>query len=181
MRDGALGLPVPDTDNPDAEYRGALSTLIALSERPARGVTRAHKVERMRRLLALWGGPVGAFPMVLVAGTKGKGSTTAMLAAILRADGRRVGRFTSPHLVSFRERIWTDGAYIGARELASLTSELLPAIAAAEQRWPDLGHFTTFEAAVALAHAHFARARVDIAVFEVGVGGRDDATNALEP
>ena len=176
------GWPAPDDHEPDSAYRAALRYLLDLSHRPyPRDAHRAHKVARMRHLLQLLGNPQRGFASILVAGTKGKGSTTAMLAAILQATGRRVGRFTSPHLVSFRERIWADGRFVAASELTAYTHQLAPRITELEQRWPALGLVTTFEAALALACGHFAARGCDLAVVEVGIGGTHDATNALEP
>jgi dihydrofolate synthase/folylpolyglutamate synthase len=134
---------------------------------------RAVKLDRMRHLLDVLGNPERGFPAVLVAGTKGKGSTVAMLAAALHAAGFRTGRYTSPHLVNWRERICIDARPISTDEVL----ELAPPIqrAAAD---PEL---TTFEVGTAFAFELFARQKVDVAVVEVGTGGRFDATNLLEP
>lgn len=135
---------------------------------------------RARRLLDLLGAPDQNLPIVRVIGTKGKGSTAAMLAAVLQCAGCRVGLFTSPHLHSPRERIQVDGAPIsrpafhaGLNALLSLLLESL--------EWADLGPATLFEGLTALAMAHFARYGVQIAVVEAGMGGRSDATHALAP
>ncbi|HYJ34127.1 MAG TPA: folylpolyglutamate synthase/dihydrofolate synthase family protein [Candidatus Binatia bacterium] len=127
----------------------------------------------IERLLERGGRPDRAFPSVLIAGTNGKGSTAAHLASILRAAGLKTGLYTSPHLVRFHERIRVDGAEIGDAALEE----------ALERWWP---HFeeerpSFFEAATALAFDHFAREAVDMAVVEVGLGGRLDATNVLVP
>jgi dihydrofolate synthase/folylpolyglutamate synthase len=176
------GWPAPDAASAEPAYQAALDFLLSLSRRPpARAAGRAHKVERTRRLLGLLGEPQRCFESILVAGTKGKGSTTAMLAALLCAAGRRVGRFTSPHLVSFRERIWVNGRFLPAAELVAGAARLAPCIAELERRWPDLGPVTTFEAALALACDYFARQGCEVAAVEVGIGGTHDATNALEP
>jgi len=118
---------------------------------------------------------------VLVAGTKGKGSTAAMLAAILQAAGARVGRYTQPHLVSYRERVWVDGAFVEADAVVRLSAEVRPLVEAAARERPDLGPYTTFEVGTVLALQHFARRGVEVAVVEVGVGGTHDATNVLDP
>jgi dihydrofolate synthase/folylpolyglutamate synthase len=174
--------PLPDGRVAAPAYQAALDYLLGLSRRPHDPATqRAHKVARTRHLLALLGDPQDRFETILVAGTKGKGSTTALLAAILQATGRRVGRFTSPHLLSFRERIWATGAFISPADLAAGAARLAPCIAALEQRWPALGPVTTFEAALALACDYFARQGCEVAAVEVGIGGAHDATNALEP
>lgn len=129
---------------------------------------------RMRTLLARWGDPQRRLPAVHVAGTKGKGSVSAMCASILRAAGYKVGLYTSPHLEDFCERLQIDGQPISHAALANLTTELRPIVEA-------LPGVTTFEITTALAHQWFARAGADMAVFEVGLGGRLDATNVLYP
>lgn len=137
------------------------------------------KLERMQRLCSLLGNPEQAFPAVLVAGTKGKGSTAAMIASMAQAAGRRVGLYTKPHLVDFRERMRIDGTLISPDDLAGLVDEIRRAVERGQggPGWPP----TYFEAAAALAFLHFARRRVDLAVVEVGIGGRLDATNVVEP
>jgi dihydrofolate synthase/folylpolyglutamate synthase len=181
-RAAPTGWPAPDAASAEPAYQAALDFLLHLSRRPhARAAERTHKVERTRRLLGLLGEPQRRFESILVAGTKGKGSTTAMLAALLGAAGRRVGRFTSPHLVSFRERIWADGQFLPSAELVAGVARLAPCVAELERRWPALGPVTTFEAALALACDYFARQGCAVAVVEVGIGGTHDATNALEP
>ncbi|HWV37662.1 MAG TPA: folylpolyglutamate synthase/dihydrofolate synthase family protein [Vulgatibacter sp.] len=133
-------------------------------------------LERIEGACAALGGPQGRYPSAIVAGTNGKGSTCAFLAAILEAAGLRVGLYTSPHLVSFRERIRTGGEPIDPEALERAGGRLLRA-------WPALGRpgdpdaLTYFEAATALAFEAFAEARVDVAILEVGLGGRLDATN----
>jgi dihydrofolate synthase/folylpolyglutamate synthase len=183
---GALtALPPPDATLDDPAYHAALAWLYGLSGVPrAAAAIRAdqpRKVARTRHLLACWGDPQRAYPAVLVAGSKGKGSTAAMLAAILQAAGARVGRYTQPHLVSYRERIWVDGAFIEADAVVRLTTEVRPLVAAAARQRSELGPYTTFEVGTVLALQHFARRGVEVAVVEVGVGGTHDATNALDP
>jgi dihydrofolate synthase/folylpolyglutamate synthase len=120
-------------------------------------------------VLAKLGHPERAFPAIHVAGTNGKGSTAAMCDAILRAAGKRVGLYTSPHLSRFTERIRIAGVEIDEAEVAAILEEVL-AVA------PSL---TFFEIVTAAAFVAFARAQLDIAIVEVGLGGRLDATNAL--
>lgn len=128
----------------------------------------------MRALLARLGGPQAAFETVLIAGTNGKGGTVAHLTAMLRANGRGpVGGFTSPHLTDPGERIAVDGASLEPATFEALAAEVLPHADAVEA--------TFFEVVTAMACLHFVRAGVVRAVFEVGLGGRWDATNALEP
>ncbi|HEX6737042.1 MAG TPA: folylpolyglutamate synthase/dihydrofolate synthase family protein [Vicinamibacteria bacterium] len=135
----------------------------------------------MRALKASLGHPERAYPTLLVAGTNGKGSVTAYVDAALRASGLRVGRYTSPHLVRVNERIVVDGREIGARALDAAVGR----VRAAAQRLVREGvlqaHPTYFEALTAAAFDHFRRQRVDVAVLEVGMGGRLDATNVSEP
>jgi dihydrofolate synthase / folylpolyglutamate synthase len=135
-------------------------------------------LENIGRLVEAFGHPEAAFRAVHVAGTNGKGSTAAFVDAILRAAGYRVGLYTSPHLLDFRERILVDGRPIAAERLAALTSEVAAVIERLFAPSP-LSSPTFFEAATALAFVHFARARVDWAVVEVGLGGRSDATSVL--
>jgi len=135
-------------------------------------------LDRMRRLLELLGYPDGAYGIVHVVGTKGKGSTAAMIAACLRAAGYRIGLFTSPHLVDYRERIQVDGALIPPDALAVIVDEALrPAV----ERLQAAGERTPlhFELLCALAFEHFRRDAVRVAVVEAGLGGRLDATNAV--
>lgn len=136
-------------------------------------------LERTAWLLRAVGNPERRYPSVHIAGTKGKGSTAACLASILAAAGYRVGLYTSPHLHTFRERIQIAGRPIDPELFAVLTAELAAANAALVGEHPDWGEATAFEFATALALLAFARAGVDVAVVEVGLGGRLDATNAV--
>ena len=126
---------------------------------------------RITRLLATLGNPQDAFATVHVVGTNGKGSTASVLSSILSAGGHRTGLFTSPHLISFTERIRSDGAEISEAAVARLAGRV---IAAAPEGT------TFFEVVTALAALHFCETGVRIAVFEAGMGGRLDATNALD-
>lgn len=166
------------------DYQEALSWIMSFWElgRPKEEKALRHlKVPRMRRLLALLGSPHRKYPAVLVAGTKGKGSTVAFVAEGLRAAGFRVGRYTQPHLVDWRERTWVDGRWIDQEAVADLVSRVKPAVEALHAESPDLGAVTTYEVGTALTLSHFADQRVDVAVLEIGVGGRLDALNAVEP
>ncbi|TEU18225.1 MAG: bifunctional folylpolyglutamate synthase/dihydrofolate synthase, partial [Anaerolineales bacterium] len=129
---------------------------------------------RVERLTALLDNPQHRFKAIHIAGTKGKGSTAAMIASILRAAGYKTGLYTSPHLHTFRERIQLDGQLISEEALADLTGRLQPLISQVE----DL---TTFEIMTALAFLYFAEEGADLAVLEVGMGGRLDATNIVTP
>jgi len=138
----------------------------------------AFRLGRMFRILELAGNPQAAFPSVHVAGTKGKGSTCAFAASVLKAHGKKAGLYTSPHVLDLRERICIDGRWISRDEFAGVMSELAPCIRQAES---EMIRTTYFEILTAAAMLFFARERVDAGVFEVGIGGRLDATNVLEP
>jgi dihydrofolate synthase/folylpolyglutamate synthase len=140
-------------------------------------------LERMRRLLRAIGSPQKAFPVVHVAGTKGKGSTVAMISAILDAAGYRVGRYMSPHVHRLEERIAINGEPIDEAALVAAFAEVIPrveALDAAAAKRAGSGP-TWFEVVTAVALLHFARSGVEIAVLETGLGGRLDATNVTRP
>jgi dihydrofolate synthase/folylpolyglutamate synthase len=136
-------------------------------------------LDRMKHLLDSLGSPQERLRIIHVAGSKGKGSTSAMLASILRRAGYRAGLFTSPHLVHVEERIQVDGQPILPDELAAILSDIAQAL----RGWPleRLQPPTFFEIATALGFLHFVRRRVDVAVVEVGLGGRFDSTNVCMP
>jgi dihydrofolate synthase/folylpolyglutamate synthase len=126
---------------------GYLESLIDYERSPAAAATaRSWNLDRMRALLAQVRSPHQALRCAHIAGTKGKGSTAATLACILQAAGHRVGLYTSPHLVTMRERIRIDGSLIEEREVAELTPLVRDAIQAAKQTAPDLGEASFFEA-----------------------------------
>jgi dihydrofolate synthase/folylpolyglutamate synthase len=133
------------------------------------------KLDRMRALLERLGNPQDQFRSVHVAGTNGKGSTTAMIAAMLQECGYAVGLYTSPHLVDLRERIQIGGVNIDRNDF----TELMKQVAAASAKLDSEPTF--FEVITAVAYKHFAEQAVDIAVIEVGLGGRLDSTNVLRP
>src|SRR5215204_2187226 len=180
-----LGLPKPDRMIINRRYAETLSEIFRFSslQRGAAEVRadRLKKPARLKALLAELGHPELSFHCVLVAGTKGKGSTTAMTASILQAAGLRVGRYTQPHLVSWRERTWVNGRHLSVDETIHLFPFVRSAASRVESHHPELGTLTTFEIGTAFSLLSFARASVDAAVVEVGVGGRNDATNALDP
>ncbi len=140
----------------------------------------AYGTARMSALLAALGNPQDDWRAVHIAGTKGKGSTATLTAALLQACGLRVGLYTSPHLVSVRERIVIGGAPVSRETFCDAFRCLQPALdgVAAD---PTLGPATYFETLTALAFVAFQREGVDVAVVEVGLGGRLDATNVLSP
>jgi dihydrofolate synthase/folylpolyglutamate synthase len=137
-------------------------------------------IKRIERLVKRLGDPQDAARTVHVAGTKGKGSTAAMVAAILKQAGYRTGLYTSPHLLSFTERIRIDGRPIAEADWARLVEVLRPHVEA-ENALGDLGELTTFEILTAMAFLHFREVRADFQVVEVGLGGRIDATNVVRP
>ncbi len=132
------------------------------------------ELARMVAFLAALGNPQDRYPVLHVAGTKGKGSVAAISVSALRAGGYRTGFYTSPHLLDFRERAQVDGQFIPRAAVAEIITALQPVVA----QHPGL---TTFEITTALAFEYFARAQVDVAVIEVGLGGRLDATNVVRP
>jgi dihydrofolate synthase/folylpolyglutamate synthase len=144
-------------------------------QRSVRYGEHTFKLERMQRLVELLGSPHQQIKTVHVAGTNGKGSTVAMIASMLRSAGYAVGTYTSPHLVDIRERIQIDGQQISKTDFVERIREVAKA---AEK----LGEQPTFfEIVTAAAFLHFAQQAVDIAVVEVGLGGRLDSTNVITP
>lgn len=136
-------------------------------------------LDRMRRLLAHLGDPQNAFASVHVVGTNGKSSTTLMTAAALRAQGLRSGAFTSPHLVTFRERIEIEGEMIDVELFREAGARVVAAVEVDDDGAEEDDRVTQFEAVAAIAFCAFADAGVEVAVVEAGLGGRLDATNVL--
>jgi len=151
-----------------AGYREALDYLFART-------TGGFKfgLERTRELLARLGNPEVRYPSLHVAGTNGKGSSVATMAAVLTAACRRVATYTSPHLVDFRERMVVDGRMIPADDVVSFVTRYTPLV-------EEIGA-SFFEATTAMAFDYFARADADVAIIEAGLGGRLDSTNVLDP
>jgi dihydrofolate synthase/folylpolyglutamate synthase len=143
------------------------------------------KLDRMRQLLTRLGNPDAGLPIVHVAGTKGKGSTAALIAAVLTAAGYDAGLFSSPHLDAIEERFAVNGLPCSADELATLVERLRPIVQAMDHEADVSGDSslspTYFELTTAIALMHFAQRQVDIAVLEVGLGGRLDSTNVCQP
>ena len=129
---------------------------------------------RPARLLEALGDPHRAFPCIHIAGTKGKGSVAAICASVLQEAGLRTGLYTSPHLRFFTERIQVNGGRISEGALAELVAEIEPTVTL-------IPEITTFEVVTALAFLYFFQQRVDVGVIEVGLGGRLDATNVIQP
>ena len=140
----------------------------------------APSLGRIRALTELLGDPQRAYPVIHLTGTNGKGSTAAMIESLLRADGLRTGRFTSPHVMSVTERITIDGEPISDERFDDLWREIEPYVALVDQQEIDSVHMTFFEIITAMAYAAFADAPVDVAVVEVGMGGAWDATNVAD-
>ncbi len=159
-------------------YRDALTYIYGFTDYEKRGFAvyapEFYDLDRVRQLLSLLGEPQRSFRAIHIAGTKGKGSTAAMVESVLRAAGYRTGLYTSPHLHTFRERIQTCGALIPEADVARLVDRMKPLAA-------QVADITTFEIMTALAFAWFAEQGVQWAVVEVGLGGRLDATNVLTP
>ena len=162
-------------------YETAVARIYALGHELAQMPAPKFDLEHMRILLRALDHPERRFPDVLIAGTNGKGSTAATLASILQASGVRTGLYTSPHLIRINERIRINGEEISDDEFALLhdmvdrTAERL--VGEGELPW----HPSFFEMLTAIAFEYFSRKKVDIAVLEVGMGGRLDATNVIEP
>jgi len=138
----------------------------------------------LRRTAALLDGlnnPEQSYPIVHIAGTKGKGSVSATVEALARSAGKRTGLYVTPHLHTFRERIQIDAQPVDEAEFAALADALEPVDQAVRESQPEIGEPTAFEVATAMALLAFARAEVDAAVVEVGMGGRLDATNVVTP
>lgn len=163
------------------DYQQALDYLYSFiaGERQTRRPPPELNLIRTRALLTALGEPQRAFRSVVVAGTKGKGSTCAMTEAIARASGLRVGLWTSPHLHSYRERIQVDRRPIGQAALVRLVEQVQPLVE--QVTHATAGPPTTFAIGFALALRYFADEGVDLAVLEVGLGGTYDSANVVDP
>ncbi len=161
-----------------ATYQDALDFLYSFIDysltRNLRNAPEKFDLARMEALLAALGNPHRAYRVIHIAGTKGKGSTAALTAAALQAQGYRVGLYTSPHLEDFAERIQVDGRPIPHEDLPGVVARLQP-------QTERIAGLTTFELITAAAFLYFADRGVDVAVVEVGLGGRLDATNVVHP
>src|SRR5579863_9526758 len=162
-------------------YETAIARMYALGHELAQTPSHKFDLAHMRVLLEAMNNPERRFPSVLIAGTNGKGSTAATLASILRASGVRTGLYTSPHLVRINERIRINGEAISDDDFAALHGEIDGIAGRLVEQGQLPWHPSFFEMMTAIAFAHFARERVDVAVLEVGMGGRLDATNVVEP
>lgn len=160
------------------EYHSALRYLYGLVDYEKQRIERyspeEFRLDRVAEFLAQLGTPQAAYPKIHVAGTKGKGSTAAMLASVAQEANLKVGLYTSPHLHTYRERMRINGEPISRSEMAALVEEIQPVV----ETIPGL---TMFEVTTALAFLYFARQQIDLAIIEVGLGGRLDATNVITP
>ncbi len=166
------------TKNSQISYQDALDYIYSFVD-----YSRTHQanlspenfdLSRMVEFMNLLGSPQLEFPSLHVAGSKGKGSVSAFCASVLQAAGFKVGLYTSPHLKDFEERMQINGVPISRNTLAEYVEEIKPAV-------ESIPKLTTFEIMTGLAFLFFARQKVDIAVIEVGLGGRLDATNIITP
>jgi dihydrofolate synthase / folylpolyglutamate synthase len=162
-------------------YETAVASMFALGHELANTPSHKFDLEHMRVLLRALRHPEREFPSVLIAGTNGKGSTAATLASILRASKLKTGLYTSPHLVRINERIGIGGEQIGDDDFARFHGEVDKIAEGLVGRSELPWHPSFFEMMTAIAFTHFARQRVDVAILEVGMGGRLDATNVVEP
>ena len=165
------------------DYKSALEYILGLTnfEKSLKDLYSPGNVdlERVRLLLARLGSPHYGPGIVHVAGTKGKGSTAAMVASVLRASGYKTGLYTSPHLHTFRERIRIDGRMISQHDFANGLAEVKPFVEEIN-REARYGRLSTFEVLTALALLYFRKKKAEIEVLEVGLGGRLDATNVVD-
>ncbi len=170
-------------DQPITSYEGGCAFLESFIDYEQRGFHRdfaeAVRLDVMSSLLVALDNPQQRWPAIHIAGTKGKGSVAAMMEAALREAGYATGLYTSPHLVTVRERVRIDGQKISPAGLIDAAEKLRRAVAELEAN--DLRRPTFFEVYTALAFRAFADAQVDIAIVEAGLGGRLDATNVITP
>ncbi len=172
----SLGRSVDSASRPFSDYAAVTAYLYAQKARGPR-----FGVERMRGLAAALGHPERSYPVIHVAGTNGKGSVSAMLDAIFQAAGWRTGLFTSPHLVQLGERVQVNRQILTAEAMIAYTNEVRATCAAAGVAADAEDYPTFFEFMTAMAFLQFKRQCVDLATIEVGMGGRLDATNVVDP
>ncbi len=164
----------------DSQYAAALDFLHGRINYERRAIdVQSLRLVRMHSLLEALGNPHRAARIVHVAGTKGKGSTSLMIAAMLQAGGYKTGLYTSPHLLTIEERWQVNRQAASREELVALVDEIRPIVSQLDQDTHTSPTF--FELTTALAFLHFAKQGVDWAVIEVGLGGRLDSTNVVEP
>jgi dihydrofolate synthase/folylpolyglutamate synthase len=162
-------------------YETAVARMFALGHELAQAPSHKFDLNHMRVLLRALDRPERRFPSVLIAGTNGKGSTAATLASILRASELRTGLYTSPHLARINERVRVNGEEMSDDDFAALQGEIDRVAEGLVERGELPWHPSFFEMMTAIAFEYFAREKVDLAVLEVGMGGRLDATNVVDP
>jgi dihydrofolate synthase / folylpolyglutamate synthase len=165
-------------------YDEAVRSLLSLGRElaaPRQARLQKFGLDNITALAAALGNPQGALPCVHIAGTNGKGSTAAMLESVLRAAGVRTGLYTSPHLERINERIRIDGQDISDEEFAALWTRVQAAVESLLASGGLSAHATFFECVTAMAFLAFAESGMGCAVYEVGMGGRFDATNIVQP
>src|SRR6202167_126488 len=162
-------------------YETAVAQMYALGHELAQTPSHKFDLAHMHVLLAALGHPENSFPTVLIAGTNGKGSTAATLASILQASALKTGLYTSPHLVRINERIRVSGKEISDDDFADLHGKIDRIAEKLVEETALPWHPSFFEMMTAIAFDYFACEAVDLAVLEVGMGGRLDATNVVEP
>jgi dihydrofolate synthase / folylpolyglutamate synthase len=162
-------------------YQTAVASMFALGHELAQTPSHKFDLAHMRVLLQAMDHPERHFPSVLIAGTNGKGSTAATLASILRASGIRTGLYTSPHLVRVNERIRVNGEEISDDDFAERHTDVDRVAEKLIEKQELPWHPSFFEMMTAIAFEYFMRQKVELAVLEVGMGGRLDATNVVEP
>jgi len=160
---------------PFTDYESVQDYLFSLK---ARGVK--FGIDRMRLLVAELGHPELVVPTIHITGTNGKGSTAAMLDSIFRREGWKVGLYTSPHLVRLGERVQVNRRILSEEEITAFTNELRPVAERLAHGAPE-DHASFFEFMTAMAFLQFKRKRCDLSIVEVGLGGRLDATNVVDP
>ncbi len=162
----------------DQKYEDALDFLYSFIDyslkRNFRNAAEKFNLDRMRAFMSLLGNPQDDYEIIHVAGTKGKGSVSALCASTLKAEGYAVGLYTSPHMVRFTERIKINDQEISKEQVVKIVDRMKPVT----EKIPEI---TTFELMTAMAFLHFSWQKVDYGVFEVGLGGRLDATNIVKP
>lgn len=162
----------------EQQYQDALDYLYSYIDyslkRNFRYTADKFNLDRLHKFMHYLGDPHKDYGIIHVAGTKGKGSVSAMCANVLSAEGYKTGLYTSPHLVDFTERVQVDGRHIPKEDLVEIVEQLKPVT----EKVPEI---TTFELTTAMALLYFSQQNVDYVVLEVGLGGRLDATNIVEP
>ncbi len=169
---------MPRMSDIETAYNSALDYLYSFVDYSLKHSSELAKadfnLDRMRALMAELGNPQNQYPIIHVAGTKGKGSVCALCASALQAAGYKTGLYTSPHLLDYTERIQINGDPVSHVGLVKLVEQVKPAVA-------KISKLTTFEITTAIGFLYFAQQKVDAAVIEVGLGGRLDATNVVMP